>query len=95
MGTTSASCNQRASGGGQVQQTNTAIGSDQIVYQAIDVTATMNNTSTQPVTVTVTATPSSTSETSSSTAGAQITAGKQPWAIGGAIGACMLAIAAL
>ena len=72
----------------------TTIGADMILYQAIDVTATITNSSTIPVTVTVTATPSTTSSTSSSTAGVEtMTSG--PWAMGGAVGAGLLALAAL
>ena len=95
-GTTAATCVQVQQGGGIINRQTTTIGSDMIIYQAIDVTATINNTSTLPVTVTVTAKPSttSTSTTSSSKAGVEtMTSG--PWALGGAVGAGLLALAAL
>ncbi|KXL46028.1 hypothetical protein M433DRAFT_234332 [Acidomyces richmondensis BFW] len=93
-GSTSAMCSQGAEGGGYIQKTSTKIGADQIVYQAVDVTATMNNTSTIPATVTVTAQQSTTSSTSSST-GLAPTMSSGPWAVGGAIGAGLVALAAL
>jgi len=49
-GTTSATCTNVASGGGNIQRASTTIGTDQIVYQAVDITKTMNNTSTMPTT---------------------------------------------
>lgn len=82
------------SGGGIISKTSTTLGASAILYQAVDVTATVNNTSTEPVTVTVTAKSSTTSSTSSSTAGVQtMTSG--PWAMGGAVGASLIALAAL
>ncbi|TKA75054.1 hypothetical protein B0A55_05991 [Friedmanniomyces simplex] len=91
--TDSATCVQAAIGGGNIAKTTTTVGASGITYQAVDVTQTMNNTSTMPVTVTVTPTSSSTSSTSSSTAGAQTASG--PWAMGGAVGAGLFALAAL
>ena len=63
-------------------------------YQAVDVTATKNNTATMPKTVTVTGKAKKTSTTSSSIAGVQTTPAA-PWAMGGAVGAGLVALAAL
>ncbi|KAK6389956.1 hypothetical protein LTR65_006007 [Meristemomyces frigidus] len=90
----SAVCTQFQSGGGNINRQTTTLGASAILYQAIDVTQTINNTSTMPVTVTVTAKSSTTSTTSSSTAGVQ-TMSSGPWAMGGAVGAGLLALAAL
>ena len=88
-------CHQNALGGGQVRSTSQVLQSSDIVYQAVDITATLNDTATQPETVTVTAFPStSTSETSSSTAGAITRAGMQ-WELIGAVGGGLAALAAL
>lgn len=93
-GYSSAVCTQAQLGGGNIQRTSSTLGASQIVYQAVDVTQTINNTSTEPVTVTVApSTTSTTSSTSSSTAGAQTANG--PWAMGGAVGAGLVALAAL
>ncbi|KAK5126739.1 hypothetical protein LTR85_009673 [Meristemomyces frigidus] len=95
-GTTEAVCTQVQNGGGNINRQSTTIGASAILYQAIDVTQTINNTSTMPVTVTVTAKSStaSSSTTSSSTAGVQ-TMSSGPWAMGGAVGAGLIALAAL
>ena len=94
-GPTSAVCSNYASGGGQISKGKpSTLSPNQIVYQAVEVTSTMNNTSTMPQTVTVTAQhTTTTSTTSSSTAGATATGG--PWAMGGALGAGLLALAAM
>ncbi|KAK0267030.1 hypothetical protein LTR91_004673 [Friedmanniomyces endolithicus] len=91
--TDSATCVQARLGGGNIDKTTTTVGASGITYQAVDVTQTMNNTSTQPVTVTVAPSTTSTSSTSSSKAGAQTSSG--PWMMGGAVGAGVLALAAL
>ncbi|KAK3072562.1 hypothetical protein LTR53_006616 [Teratosphaeriaceae sp. CCFEE 6253] len=91
--TDSAVCIQARIGGGNIDKTTTTIGASQILYQAVDVTMTMNATGTGPMTVTVAPSTTSTSSTSSSTAGAKTASG--PWAMGGAVGAGLVALAAL
>jgi hypothetical protein len=91
-GTTSASCDAASSSDGNVQRTTSILDASGINYVAVSVTATNNNTATQPVTVTV-APSSTTSSSSTSSAAAQTAAG--PWAMGGAIGAGLVALAAL
>ncbi|KAK4958493.1 hypothetical protein LTR10_004921 [Elasticomyces elasticus] len=90
--TDSAVCVQAAVNDGNIGRVSTTVAGNGINYQAVLVTATANATTSGPVTVTVKPT-SSTSSTSSSTAGAQTAAG--PWAMGGAFGAGLLALAAL
>jgi len=95
-GTTSAVCEelQTGNGGGNIRKATSTFSASDVTFQAVDVTSTNNNTSTMPQTVTITALPTtSSSTTSSSTAGAQT--GNTPWAMGGAAGAALAALAAL
>ncbi|WPG97499.1 Hypothetical protein R9X50_00027600 [Acrodontium crateriforme] len=92
-GTTSAVCSNLARNGGNVAKDTSTLGASQIKYQAISITQTINNTATLPVTVTVT--PSSTSTSSSSSSGAANPTAAAPWTLGGAVGAGLLALAAL
>ena len=91
-GTTAATCQQAQRANGNINKVTSTLAASQISYQAVNVISTLNNTSTLPVTVTVTANSTTTSSTSTSTAGVQ-TSG--PWRVGGAIGAGVLALAAL
>ena len=85
-------CSQIAHGGGNIQKTSGTIAASEIVYSAIDVTALKQQT-TGPKTVTVAPTTSST--TSSSSTGGVETMTSGPFAMAGAIGAGLLAFAAL
>ncbi|KAI7169059.1 hypothetical protein D0869_13997 [Hortaea werneckii] len=93
---TTGECHQEYIKNGIIDRTSQSVGTDVITYQAVQITATAMNSSTIPQTVTVTPTPSSTtSSSSSSTNFADVQTANGPWAMGGAVGMGLAALAAL
>lgn len=93
---TTGECHQEYLQNGQIVRTSRSVGTDVITYQPVQITATAMNSSTVPQTVTVTPTPSSTtSSSSSSTNFADVQTANGPWAMGGAVGMGLAALAAL
>ncbi|RMZ12574.1 hypothetical protein D0862_02631 [Hortaea werneckii] len=93
---TTGECHQEYIRNGIIDRTSQSVGTDVITYQPVQITATAMNSSTVPQTVTVTPTPSSTtSSSSSSTNFADVQTANGPWAMGGAVGMGLAALAAL
>ncbi|KAI7348925.1 hypothetical protein KC320_g6355 [Hortaea werneckii] len=94
---TTGECHQEYIKNGIIDRTSQSVGTDDVItYQPVQITATAMNSSTAPQTVTVTPTPSSTtSSSSSSTNFADVQTANGPWAIGGAVGMGIAALAAL
>lgn len=96
---TTGECYQERVAGGQIDRSSASVGTDEILYQAMLVTATANATTSGPDTVTVTQLPTSSSTTSSSlatfTGGVPTAPANGAWAVGGAVGAGLAALAAL